>query len=91
MNQNPSSWPEQAKVLDNDDIVLMTTPTEMVIDWSRFSNYQKMINVVVYSLRFESKHRGFVTALENQIPELWGSKTTKLVVIQTGWQQWSEK
>ena len=48
--QNPGSWPEQVKLVDDDDIVLMANPTENVIDWSRFSKYERMIIVVVYCL-----------------------------------------
>ena len=70
LKQNPGSWPEQVKLVDDDDIALMTNPTENVIDWSRFSKYERMINVVVYCLRFGSKQRGMVTALERQKSEL---------------------
>ena len=77
LKQNPGSWPEQVKLVDDDDIVLMTNPTESVIDWSRFSKYKRMINVVVYCLRFRSKQRGAVTALERQKVEL-----TILLMIQ---------
>ena len=48
----------------------MTNPTENVIDWSRFCKYERMVNVVVYCLRFRSKQRGIVTALERQKFEL---------------------
>ena len=48
----------------------MTNPLENVIDWSRFSKHERMINVVVYCLRFRSKQRGIVTALERQKSEL---------------------
>ena len=49
----------------------MTKPTENVIDWSRFSKYERMINVVVYCLRFRSKQQEIVTALERQKSELF--------------------
>ena len=48
----------------------MSNPTENVIDWSRFGKYEKMIDVVVYCLRFRSKQRGIVTALEKQKSQL---------------------
>ena len=70
LKQNPGSWPVQVKLVDDDDIVLMTNPTESVIDWSRFSKYKRMTNVVVYCLRFRSKQRGIVTALKRQKSEL---------------------
>ena len=63
-------WPEQVKLVDDHDIVLMTNPTENVIHWSRFSKYKRMINVVVYCLRFRSKQRGMVTAVERQKSEM---------------------
>ena len=37
--QNPGSWPEQVKLVDDDNIVLITNPPENVIEWSRFSKY----------------------------------------------------
>ena len=69
LEQNPSNWPEHVKLVDDDDIVLMTNPTENVTDWSKFSKYKKMINLVVFCLRFRSKQRGIVTALERQKSE----------------------
>ena len=68
--QNPGGWPEQVKLVDDDDIVLMTNPTENVTDLSRFSKNKRMINVVVDCLRFRSKQRGIVKALERQKSEL---------------------
>ena len=70
LERNPSSWPEQVTLVDDDDIVLMVNPAENVIDWSRFNNYKKMVNVVAYCLRFRSKQRGVVTASERQKSEL---------------------
>ena len=49
---NPINWPEQAKLVDEDDIVLTTNPTKSVIDWSRFSKFRRMFNVIVFCLRF---------------------------------------
>ena len=48
----------------------MTNPTENVIDWSRFSKYERRIKVVVFRLRFRSKQTGIVTALERQKSKL---------------------
>ena len=76
--QNLGSWPQQVKLVDDDDIVSMTSPTENVIDWSRFSKYQRMINVVVHCLRFRSKQTGIVTALERQKSELLILQMTQL-------------
>ena len=70
LKQNPGSWPGQVKLVDYDDNALITSPTENVIDWSRFSKYERMINVVVYCLRFGSKQQGIVTALKRQKSEL---------------------
>ena len=70
LRQNPGSWPKQAKLVDENDFVLVTNPTESVIDWSRFSKYKRMINAVAYCLRLRSKQRGVVTALERQKVEL---------------------
>ena len=62
----PSSLLEQSKLVVDDAIVSMINPTESIIDWSRSSKYQRMINAVVYSLILRSKQRGFVTALKSQ-------------------------
>ena len=70
LKQRPGSWPEQPMLVDDDDIALMTTPAESIIDWSRFSKYKRMVNVVVYCLRLRSKQRGVLTALERQKAEL---------------------
>ena len=70
LKQRPGSWPEQTTLVDDDDIALMTTPAESVIDWSRFSKYKRMVNVVVYCLRLRSKQCGVLTALERQKAEL---------------------
>ena len=70
LKQNPNSWPEQARNFDVDDIVLITNPAENVINWSRFSKYKRLINVVVYCLRFKTKQRGIVTPMEVQNAEL---------------------
>ena len=69
LQKDPRTWPEPTKLVDDDDIALMTNPTYSVIDWSRFSKYKRMINVVVYCL-FRSKQRGIVTALQKQNSEL---------------------
>ena len=63
---NPAMWPEQAKLVDEDDIVLTTNPIQSVIDWSRFSNFKRMINVIVYCLSSRSKQRCVFTALERE-------------------------
>ena len=77
LEQNPSHWPEQVKQVDEDDLVLTTNPTQSVIDWSRFSKFKRMINVVAYCLRFRSKQRGIVAALERQRVEVVIMKTTQ--------------
>ena len=70
LKQNPGSWPEQVRIVDDSDIVLMTNPTENVRDWSKFSKYGRMFNVAVYCPRFRSNQRGIVTALERQKSEV---------------------
>ena len=67
---NPTNWPEQAKLVDEEDIILTTNPTQSVIDWSSFSKFRKIFNVIVFCLSFRSKQRGVVTALERQRAEL---------------------
>ena len=49
--------------MDDDDIISMTYPKESVIEGSRLSKYNRMINMVVYCLRFRLRQRGIVTAL----------------------------
>ena len=74
---NPTNWPEQAQIVDEDDIVLTTNPTQSVLDWSRLNKFKKVINVVVYCLRFRSKQRGVVTTLGRHRSELVIMKTTQ--------------
>ena len=70
LKRNAESWPEQAKLVEDDDIVLMTNPSETVIDLSRFNKYKRLTNVVFYCLRFRSKQCGIVTALDRQKAQL---------------------
>ena len=77
LKQNPTNGPEQAKLVDEDDIVLTTNPTLSVIDWSRLSKFKRRINVIAYCLRFKSKQRGVVTALERQRVALVVMKMTQ--------------
>ena len=77
LQQNSSHWPEQVKQVDEDDHVLTTNPTQSVIDWSRFSKFKGMINVVAYCLRFRSQQRGIVAELERKKVEVVIMKTTQ--------------
>ena len=38
--QNPCNWREEARVVDDEDIVLITNPAESVIDWSNSIKYR---------------------------------------------------
>ena len=40
LKQNRTRWLEQARPLDEDGIVLMTSPSEKVIDWPGFNDYE---------------------------------------------------
>ena len=70
LRQHPGSWPDQVKLVDIYDIALMTTPTESVIDWSRFSKYKQKVEVIVHCLRLRSKPRG----------EIWRKNAERLIL-----------
>ena len=70
LRQHPGSWPDQVKLVDIYDIALMTTPTESVIDWSRFSKYKQKVEVIVHCLRLRSKQRG----------EIWRKNAERLIL-----------
>ena len=55
LEQNPSSCPEQTKLMDDDEIVFKTNPTESVFQLSIFIKCKRMKNGLVYSLRKKSK------------------------------------
>ena len=63
--------------VEDDDTVLMTIVSESVMNWSRFSNYKRLIKVVVYCLGFRSKQRGSVTALKKQKFDVYILQTTQ--------------
>ena len=42
LKRNPGSVPEQAKLVEDDDLALMANPSESLKDWSGFSNYKRL-------------------------------------------------
>ena len=66
LQKDPSTWLEPEKLVDDDVITLMNIPTDSVKDWSRFSKFKRILNVIVYCLRFRSKQRGPEAALKIQ-------------------------
>ena len=62
----PKPWNE---VHQEEDVQTVTnisteTKTEPLFEWNRYSNFNRIRNVIAYCLRFSSKHRGPIKAGE---------------------------
>ena len=65
------------KPSDDNDVTWVNDSVDVIIDWKRFSQYKRLINVVAYCLRWKSKQRGQIA-----VTEIEQAETVVLILTQ---------
>ena len=70
LKEDSSRWPEQPNPIPEEDCAWVINDAGYLLDWSRFSQYNRLLNVIVWCLRVKSNQRGSMLAKELEQAEL---------------------
>ena len=58
LQDEPENWPEQQLVEHEDEQTWTIASRESILDWTRFSQFKRLLNMLVYCRRIKNKRRG---------------------------------